>query len=245
MRIFTGIFLTLLLSTPAWTSRAVAQQPQLYEASYLAKAAGMSATAERKLERLNGSRYRLSQAMEVKVLGARLGEISEISEFDFSNGELTPELYSYRQSGIARKKERVDFDWQAGIATSIEDDEQWQLLLTAGAVDKLSFQLLLRTSIPKTPGSELEVQMVDGDEIETHLYRVLGEEKVTTAMGTVDCLKIARIRDPGSNRRTTFWLARDWNFLLVKFEQTRGSSTETELLLESAAFDGQVVTPLP
>ena len=236
------LFLTITL---ACGSSGFAQSLVVYEAEYRAKAAGLSATAERKLESLGGNSYRLNQAMTVRVLGAKLGEIEETSQFTYLDGNLVPYNYSYVQSGVSRKNERVTFDWENQLALSAEDDEQWQLELAPGIVDKLSFQLLLRQALAGKESGELEIQMVDTDEIESHLYRITGSEQVETELGMLDCLKVERIRDPGSKRRTTFWLAKDWDLLLVKFAQTSGSGSETELLLKNAEIGGQVVTPLP
>ncbi|MBT8145211.1 MAG: DUF3108 domain-containing protein [Gammaproteobacteria bacterium] len=244
MKAFSKL-IPLVISAASWLPFGFAQELPLYQAEYLAKAAGLSATAERKLELLGDNRYRLSQALEVRVLGARLGEIEETSHFHYIDGILTPEKYRYEQSGVARKKEQVLFDWDSEIARSEEDGEQWLLTISPGVVDKLSFQLLLRRALAEEEIGELTIQMVDADEIESHLYRVTGSEMVKTELGLLDCLRVERIRDSGSERRTTFWLAKDWNFLLAKFEQRSGSDTETELLLEKAIVSGHEVTPLP
>jgi len=235
----------LLIFTAGWLSSGFAQQPQVYEAEYRAKAAGLSATAERQLESLGNNWYRLSQTMEVRVLGAKLGEIEESSHFSYVEDRLTPEAYRYQQSGVSRTTEEVSFDWDSGIALSTEDDEQWQLAIGTGTVDKLSFQLVLRQALARNASNDLDINMVDTDEVESHRYQVTGSELVETELGLFDCLRVERIRDPGSERRTTFWLAKNWNMLLIKFEQISGSGSKTELLLEQAVVGGQVVTPLP
>ena len=94
------LFLTITL---ACGSSGFAQSLVVYEAEYRAKAAGLSATAERKLESLGGNSYRLNQAMTVRVLGAKLGEIEETSQFTYLDGNLVPDNYSYVQSGVSRK----------------------------------------------------------------------------------------------------------------------------------------------
>jgi hypothetical protein len=244
MRIMTGLAL-LLTCTASWSPSSYGQQPAIYEAEYRAKAAGLSSTAVRKLEFLGEDRYLLSQSMTVRVLGAKLGEIRETSQFSYQDNILAPEIYRYAQSGISKRNEQVSFDWDRGIALSSEQDEQWQLAIARGIVDKLSFQLRLRQALAQGETTEVEIRMVDTDEVETHLYRVTGTEAVETELGLFDCLRVERIREPDSERRTTFWLARDWDLLLVKFEQSSGSGSETELLLEQAVLAGQEVTPLP
>ncbi len=216
-----------------------------YQAVYQARSAGLSATAERSLHQLESGVFELSQAMTVRVLGARLGAIEEISHVAYEAGSVVPMSYSYTQSGLSSSAEHVQFNWLDMQATSREDDARTSLPLQTGVVDKLSFQLALRLSLMDSQVTDVAISMVDGDEIETHHYRVVASETVETGLGKLDTLKIQRVREPGSRRQTTFWLARDWHMLLVRFVQTSGSGSTTELLLEEATIDGQQVTPLP
>ena len=112
-------------------------------------------------------------------------------------------------------------------------------------VDKLSHQLLLRQVLQYTESTEVEFQVIDTDEIETHLYRVSGNELTETALGSLNTVKVERIREDNSNRSTTFWLASEWNMLLVRFLQTDSSGSKTELLLKQAVIDGRQLTALP
>lgn len=235
-----SLVVTLLLA-----SATVAQEPLTYEAVYAARSSGLSATAERRLERQENGHYVLSQSMEVRVLGARLGTVEESSRLHYVGDILVPDAYAYSQSGISSREESVEFNWPEGTATSRDDDEEWQLDLTSGVVDNLSFQLLLRQKLGIPGTDSVDIQMVDKDEVETHSYRVTGSEVVETRLGKLDTIKVERVRAAGSNRRTTFWLARDWHLLLVRFLQESGSGPDTELLLVEAVVDGQEVTPLP
>ncbi len=238
-----SLLLNLLLLLTAGS--VAAQELTTYQASYSARSSGLSARAERSLERLEEGRYSLSQHMAVRVLGARLGEIVESSQFWFGETGLLADVYSYRQTGISSRKQSVRFEWQQGFASSSDDDETWQLPLSPGIVDKLNFQVQMRLLLKQPGVEELEVQLVNRDEIETHLYRITGSEIIETGLGRLDTLKVERVREPGSPRSTVFWLARDWHLLLVKFVQTEGTGSGTELLLEEATVAGQVVTPLP
>ena len=244
-RCLSDAFSSFLVATLLLTSTAMAQEPLAYEAVYAARSSGLSATAERRLVRQENGHFILSQSMEVRALGARLGTVKESSRLRYIGDALLPDAYSYDQSGISSRKESIAFNWQGSTATSRDDGEEWQLDLVPGVVDPLSFQLLLRQKIGIQGTDSVEIQMVDKDEIESHTYRVTGSEIVETRLGKLDTIKIERVRAAGSNRRTTFWLAKDWHLLLVKFLQESGSGSDTELLLVEAVIDGQEVTPLP
>jgi hypothetical protein len=237
--------LTALLLVAPGLREVAAQQPLLYRAIYQAKASGLSASSTRSLEETGPQQFRLSQELEVRVLGARLGTIKESSEFIFQADLLQPLSYNYTQTGVARRSRSVQFDWDSGQATSREDDEAWQLTVTPGVVDRLSFQLLLRQRLLQEGVDEVPLSLVNGDEIESHRYRVVGTEIIETPLGRFDTLRVERIRASDSRRRTIFWLARDWHLLLVKFLQTEDGDTENELLLQEAVIAGRTVTPLP
>ena len=78
------------------------------------------------------------------------------------------------------------------------------------------------------PASSMSYQVVDGDEIETYDFRVLGEEKVSTKAGQVDAIKVERVRDPTqSKRETILWFAKDWDYLLVRLHQVERTARNT------------------
>ena len=240
----THLRIKFLFLIMAWSSAAIAVEPTPYSAKYQATASGLSATAERTLE-LDGQQYILENTMEVRVAGIRLGTIEETSRFSWIEGNLQPDAYGYSQSGVVSKTERVRFDWENNIAVSTEDDDSWEHTLFPEVVDKLSYQLLLRQVLQHTESTEVEFQVIDTDEIETHLYRVSGSELTETALGSLNTVKVERIREGNSNRSTTFWLASEWNMLLIRFLQTDSSGSKTELLLKQAVIDGRQLTALP
>ena len=57
-------------------------------------------------------------------------------------------------------------------------------------------------------------------------------------------MKIERIRSSESRRRTTVWLASDWDYLLVRLEQVSGSGTETELSIDTGTMGGEPIKGL-
>jgi len=89
----------------------------------------------------------------------------------------------------------------------------------------------------------MSYQVVDGDEIETYDFRVLGEERVRTKAGLIDAVKVERVRDPTkSTRKTVLWLAKDWNFLLVRLHQVEKDGKEYQIMLKQGEVEGRQVT---
>lgn len=238
--------LLVCLTLPPFSVMAgESELPQTYTASYQASYSGFTATAYRELKQLQDNRFDLEQSLALRVLGAQLGAVEEVSRFDWLNEQPVPLFYDYQQTGISSREISVEFDWPAGNAISREDDESWQLAISPGVMDRLSFQLALRQRLRTQQSGDIALSMVDGDEVEHHVYRIGETEVIETGLGRLETVKVERVREADSNRRTIFWLAVDWDYLLVRLLQTRGSREETELLLQDANLNGQPVIGLP
>lgn len=224
---------------------AAADSPSLktYEARYEARAMGLSATAYRTLKLVEGDIYQLQNSLTLTLFGAAVGSVTETSQFVWQSSDLTPLQYSYEQTGISDRSEKVDFDWSNNVAQSSHDDESWSLPLRHGVMDKLSYSTRLGRDISERGLSEVSYNIIDAEDIDVHLYRVAAEEVLNTAAGNLNTVRIERIREPDSDRKTTVWLAKDWDYMLVRLEQINGSRT-TELSLESATVNGEPLTGL-
>lgn len=238
--------LALLTAFGLYAVTLVAHGDELktYEAQYTATAMGLSTTAYRNMTFHEDNTYLLENRLTLSVLGATVGSVTESSRFRWQDGDLTPLQYEYLQTGISGTTEQIAFDWQTNVAHSTVDSESWDLTLEKGYLDKLSYSTRLGQDIAASDQQEFSYQIIDGDEVEPHLYRITAQEVISTPVGNLNAVRIERIRDPGSSRRTTVWLAKDWDYLLVRLEQVNGSGRKTELSLESAVVDGIPLTGL-
>lgn len=239
-----GVMVTISTLTPFGMAAepviAAAATPSLktYEARYEARAMGLSATAYRTLQLVEGDVYELQNSLTLTLFGAAVGSVTETSRFVWQASDLTPLQYSYEQTGISDRSEKVDFDWTNNVAQSTQDEESWSLPLQHGIMDKLSYSTRLGRDISERGLSEVSYNIIDAEDIDVHLYRVAAEEVLSTPAGNLNTVRIERIREPDSERKTTVWLAKDWDYMLVRLEQINGSRT-TELSLESATVNGE------
>ena len=74
------------------------------------------------------------------------------------------------------------------------------------------------------------------------LVKQLNEETIDSAVGKLRTVKLLRSR-PGSSSETTIWLAKDWNYLIVKLEQREDDEVYSLELLK-AKLDGKAVEGL-
>ena len=179
------------------------------------------------------------------MIAIKIGDLEQSSEFSIENGTIIPHNYSYLVSGITHESQSVSFNWDTRVALSSEDDESWSLDIERGVLDQLSYQAALVLELHKDEKEEFEFQLVDGDRVETHRYRVLGFEKLETPLGYLNTTKLERVRADDSGRKTFIWFADDWEYLLARIEQVNPGGLRIELELENALLAGQEVTPLP
>ncbi|MFC3609010.1 DUF3108 domain-containing protein [Stutzerimonas tarimensis] len=229
--------LLLALAVLAMPLQAVELKP--FTAKYTAdwKQVPMSGTAERRLSKLDDDRWRLD--FEASMLVASFGERST---FTLDGDRFVPHDYRLKRGGLGKAK-RIEhhFDWAARQIVGKERDSELRLPLNQGLLDKSTYQLALQYDVAAGQHS-MSYQVLDGDEIETYDFRVLGEEVIETRAGRLDAIKVERVRDPTqSNRQTILWFAKDWDFLLVRLHQVERDGKAYQIMLEGGSVDGQTV----
>lgn len=242
---FSPACLFLMLATATIPSFAQERALTEYSAYYEASTNGISGNAERHLIKTGEQQYRLNISLEAKVGGIEIGDLEQASEFHWDGSVIRPTNYNYQVSGVSSDVETVSFNWEAGVALSANEDESWTLDLNGQVLDQLSYQQALANDIANGKQNNLEYHLIDGSEIESHHFRLLGTEVIETPMGSFNTLKLERVRAQDSGRSTTIWLATDWDYLLTKIEQTNSSGLQIQLQLTNALVAGKQVVALP
>ena len=229
--------LLLALSLLALPIQALELKP--FSASYTAdwKQVPISGTAQRSLEKTEGDLWRLD--FEASMLVASL---NERSTFRVDGDTLLPQRYRLKRSGLGKGKNvEHNFDWDAKQVTGEDRGDPVKLPLNRGLLDKSTYQIALQEAVAAGEKS-MSYQVVDGDEIETYDFRVLGEEQVSTKIGQVEAIKVERVRDPTqSKRQTILWFATEWDYLLVRLHQVEKDGKEYQIMLEDGIVDGKAV----
>jgi len=229
--------LLMLLTLLVLPAQALELKP--FSASYTAdwKQLPISGTAERSLKRQEDGRWLLN--FEAAMLVASLTEESTLR---VENESFLPLTYRYNRSGLGKSKQiELDFDWTEKQVLGNDRGEPVRLLLNRGLQDKSTYQLVLQHDVAAGKKS-MTYQVIDGDEIETYDFRVLGEETVRTRAGLVDAVKVERVRDPTqSKRKTVLWFAKDWDYLLVRLHQVETDGKEYQIMLKEGAVNGKPV----
>lgn len=229
-------FILAALSLPA---SLLAAELQPFSASYTAdwKQLPFSGTAERSLQVQDDGTWKLDFSASMLVAG-----LNETSWLTLQNGEVQPQKYRYSRSGMGKsKKIKQDFDWSTNQVTGSDRGKPINATLIQGVQDKSSYQLALQRDIADGKTS-MSYQVFDGSDLDTYDFRVLGEESVETMVGTVDAIKVERVRDPTQSKRITIlWFAKDWDYLLVRLQQVERDGKEYQIILENGSVNNKTV----
>ncbi|MBD7978438.1 DUF3108 domain-containing protein [Serpens gallinarum] len=229
----------LLLVSALFCLPAQGFELQPFSASYTAdfKQVPVSGSAERSLVQQQDNTWKLRFKASMLV-----ASLTEDSTFRVTNNSLQPLTYQYRRSGLGKSKEiEHDFDWSSRQVLGSERGKPLRVPLNRGLLDKSTYQIALQYDVADGKTS-MSYQVLDGDDVETYDFRVLGEEAVRTRAGVVDALKVERVRDPTKSRRkTTMWFAKDWNYLLVRLHQVETDGKEYQIMLKSGEVNGRTV----
>jgi hypothetical protein len=229
----------LLFAIALFSLPALASELKPFSASYTAdwKQLPVSGTAQRSLQALDNDRWQLNFEASMLVAG-----LSEQSTFRLDNNAFMPLTYRFERSGLGKgKKIEHDFDWAGKKVTGSDRGDPVSFPLNRGLQAKSTYQLVLQYDVAAGKKS-MSYQVIDGDEIETYDFRVLGEEVVRTKAGQIDAIKVERVRDPTqSSRKTILWFAKDWDFLLVRLHQVETDGKEYQIMLEEGRVGGKTV----
>lgn len=216
------IILTLLLSAAlSGATFAASAVPQPYKAEYTVHADGFKVgEMTRKLKPLGNGTWQLESSLYTTGLVAlfKKDKITERSIWHNGADGLVPISYHSHYSGRSKEvEERLAFDWDRGVVTSLRDGRETDVPLTAGVMDKLVYQFALRQDLANG-ASRIEYKVADRGKIETYAFKVVGREKVVTSLGEYDTIKVKK-------GTTTFWVAPALDYLVVQIVQQEDDHT--------------------
>ncbi|EXF95419.1 dehydrogenase [Pseudomonas fluorescens HK44] len=229
------LFACALLALPL----AQAADLQPFSASYTAdwKQLPMSGSAERSLSKNDNGSWTLNFKASMLV-----ASLTEESTLKLDKDTLLPQSYRFERGGLGKaKKVNLDFDWTTKMVTGTDRGDPVKVPLNTGMLDKSTYQLALQRDVAAGKKS-MSYQVVEGEDTDTYDFRVIGQEKVQTKAGSVDAIKVERVRDPTQNKRITeMWFAKDWGYILVALRQVETDGKEYNIMLLDGTVDGKAV----
>ena len=158
---------------------------------------------------------------------------SEQSEGLIRDNKIYPLKYSFLQirKKTTRRNVELLFDWDNRKVTNHHKhkNSKWVMDIPESTVDKLSYQLAMMLFLQnndsrqdkhrnKHRNKEFRLNIADGGHIKEYDFKILGEEKVYTSLGSYKALKIHHHRYT-KDKNITLWCAPELNYLPVKIIQ--------------------------
>lgn len=225
-------------------SKAQAADPALFALEYDAHFGGWGAESVRSLtQEENNGVYHMQAQSKILLLGKSVSTITEDAIFTLQDGLPQTRSYSFRQTGIGARERSVEFDYSASVARFQVKEKRGEIALEGRVHDELTTFLVLRQALERGE-TDIRFDVMDRDHVETHHYRVVSSEPLQTALGDFAAVHVTRLRDGNSGRSTEFWLARDYDYVLLKLEQSEPDGGSIGLEISGGTVNGMSLEAL-
>jgi len=210
-----------------------------HTASYTAKiqkGTSIKGTAVRELMKLDNGQWRYRFDVD-----SFIADIRESVRFEWQYNQVIPHQYRYQLSGffIRDREYKVEFDWKKRIARSKVKKQRWEIKkIPSNTVDRLGYQLQLSMDV-YSGKRDMLYQIVHKGRLKENRFKVIGEERINTALGELDSIVVKKIRSESSKRQTSLWFSKKYQFLLLKMTQREADGEQYEINIKSAKIDGE------
>ena len=208
-----------------------------FSVSYTAdwKQLPMSGSAERSLSKNGDGTWTLNFKASMMI-----ASLTETSVILFDKDTLQPKSYSFERGGLGKaKKINLDFDQSAKKVTGFENKDPVNVTLESGMLDKSTYQLALQRDVAAGKKS-MSYRVVEGTDTDTYDFRVIGSEKVQTKVGSIDAIKVERVRDPSQSKRITqMWFAKDQRGILVSPRPVKTERKKKKIKIQESTVEGK------
>jgi hypothetical protein len=155
-------------------------------------------------------------------------DLLQNSWFTLSAGHVRTNRYAATEGS---QQVKLDFDWDAHRARGTSQGKPLELVLQDNTQDVLSIQIEVMQDL-RNDTLPAKFSIVDKEEVKEFNYTREGSERLHTALGVLDTIKIASQRE-GNNRILHMWFAPSLGFVPVQAERTRDGKSEFAMRIRS------------
>lgn len=253
IRRYLPLWLALFIAVPALADdnsgdksekdlRDVELQPM--EATYgatLERGVSISGEATRSLEKRDDGRWLYKFDVD-----SFIADVRESSMLRFEDQRVISDEYRYSLEGffIRNRSTRFDFDWENMLVKDLEKDREIDISDVPEIQDQLAAQLQLWIDL-RAGMEEMDYVITEDDgDFKDYRFEVLREETLETRnFGKVDTVLVERVRDEDSPRTTHIWFVPEWDYLMVRLEQTNDEGEDFKIYLKEATLHDRKIQP--
>jgi hypothetical protein len=202
----------------------------IYKAEYKESIIPITVTGTRRFKATSAGKWEVSF-----VADTFLADLREVSPLTIKDDKLIPDSYYYRTTGIASEYFEHRFDWRSNQVFDIKKDRFWRIKLIPGTQNNITYQEQMRQDI-KAGKQAFSYPVAYRGKLKTYEFKVVGEETIDSAIGTVDCIKIEQLLNKYNKLTTFIWLSKQHDYILIKINQKRGKKPAQEIQIQSVEF---------
>ena len=213
------------LATPAYRAKA-------FTANYVVFRNGNDlGVATIKLADIGSGRWELTTHTVGTGIAAIAGvEINERSLVRWNDGKPETVDYSFSQkAGWKDKQRRITVNAKNHTIVSEDKEKTYSLKYQSGVLDRHAITIAIMQDLFQGKRGDFMYPVADRDELSTQLYRIIGNEKMDTTLGSFNSVKVQRIRENANGKATTLWLASDKQFIPLRIEQKESNGDTIEM----------------
>ena len=214
---------------------AAPMQIERFVASFVLKAFGTTVgRSEWRLVPIDNEQFLWESRSETAGAAALVRDVyvTERSESEVYGQAFRPLVYHYDRYGKnATRNVRVTFDWKNGVAFNTAKGHTWRMSVPPGTLDKLNYLLALMRDLADGKRS-MRYTIADGGRLKVYDMREVGTETLETALGTLETLKIRRLRQQ-DDQEATLWCAPALGYLPVKLEHRDSDGRLVSMYIQS------------
>jgi len=225
-------FAEAIVSVPQEKTANSAVRAKAFTANYVVFRNGKDlGTATIKYADAGNDRWELSTHTLGTGIAAIAGvELNERSLIRWNDGKPETVDYNFSQkAGWKNKQRSISVNAQNRTILSQDKEDSYTLKYQAGVLDRHAITVAIMQDLLQGKRGDLSYPVADRDEMSTQLYRLIGNEKMDTALGVLNSLKVQRIRENPNGKTTTLWLAPDRQFVPLRIQQKEGNGDVIEM----------------
>lgn len=239
-----NLLLAIALSLPAASHGAVGL-PHVATTTQLAKPYTATYTVFRngtdlgittvKFSALGNSRWELTTSTLGTGIAAVIGvEVTERSLLRWNENKPETLDYSFTQkTGWKNKYRNIKVNAQSRQIESQDNQKSYLLKYLPGVLDRHAITIAVMQDLAQGNRGEMAYWVADRDELQNQRYRVTGNQKIDTALGVQNSIRVERIREPANGRSNSLWLATDRHFVPLRIEQKEANGDMIEMRIKT------------
>ncbi len=181
----------------------------------------------------DGERYRVySDTIPQGIATLFIDNIRRESTGSITVDGLRP--VSFVERGRKKGTRVAEFDWTNNKLRLIHGESNQTVDLPQGSIDQVSlpYAFAFAEKIPE----EFSVHVTDGRRLKKYRYRVIGRERINSALGEIETIHIGRVEDADSKRNFEFWVAVEQHYLPVQVRFTDKKGRQFDSVVTSIRY---------